>query len=153
MNLPVASNNKQKVFGFTLVEVMLVMALTFVVGVFVSPVGVSFYKSQLLNETSDGLVSALREAQSLSMSGKDNQAFGIYMGEGEYVVFTGDTYASRIVSEDLVFPFATSVSITGPSEVTFSKLTGEPSYEGALIVSLGDKERRIEILGSGNIDR
>ena len=72
-------NTYTPVSGFTLFELMLVMTMVVIIGVFTSSIGVSYYQSQILNETTDNLVSTLRQAQGLSMSGKNNHTFGVFI--------------------------------------------------------------------------
>ena len=139
--------------GFTLVELMLVMALVLIIGIFTSGVGVSYYQSQVLNETADNLASNLRHAQGYALSGKNNQAFGVYIHEDSYVMFEGQSYESRIVAEDMVFPISASITISGPVEVVFSELTGTPDTTETIYLSLGNREKQIDILSSGYIDK
>lgn len=153
MNSQAVSKIKNSVRGFTLIEILLVISIMTIIGVFVPPIGMSFYRAQQLNETSDGLMSALRQAQIFALTDKGNQSYGVYIQQDKYVVFKGAEYATRVESEDLVFPIATSVSVVGPSEVVFSELTGEPSVTGNFVISSVNRERQIKILTSGNIDR
>ena len=55
MNLQVVFKKYRNTAGFTLVEMILVLAIMLTIGVFVSPIGISFYRSQQLNEVYDGL--------------------------------------------------------------------------------------------------
>ena len=153
MRLPETSHNIKDTLGFTLIELMLVIALMTTIGVFASAIGISFYQSQLLHETSDGLVSALRQAQGYAFSGRHDSAFGVSIEEGAYILFEGDSYAARVVSEDVVFHMASTISVSGPSEIVFSEILGVPSDIGIFSISLGTKETQFEILPSGNIDR
>ncbi len=138
--------------GFTLIELSLVIALMFLIGVFVSPVGMAFYKAQLLNESYEGMINAMRQAQIFSMTGKNNHSFGLSIQDDLYVVFEGDSYATRLPSEDVVFPLASAVAVSGIEEIVFSKLTGEPSVSGDIVITVGVKEKQIEVSTSGNID-
>jgi len=130
-----------------------VIALMFIVGVFVAPIGVSFYHTQLLNEVSDGLVSALRQAQSFALTGKSVSAYGVRVQDNRFVMFIGDSYNSRIIEEDTVGPAVPSVSISGPEEIVFERFTGEPSTAGTYHITLGDRERQVFVLSSGNVSR
>lgn len=145
-------NRKSKVSGFTLLELTLVVALMFMVGAFVSPIGISFYRSQLLNDSVESLVGSLRQAQAFSLTGKNNHSFGIYIQTDSYTLFEGDTYSTRLISEDVVFPIIPAISMSGLSEIVFTKLTGEPNVFGEIIVASETREKQIEILTSGNIN-
>lgn len=153
MNLPVVFKKPNKEAAFTLIEVTLVTALIFILSSFVSPIGISFYHSQVAKETADGLVSALRQAQSFSVSGKYDSSFGVYIGSQEYVLFRGSSYASREAVEDVSFPISNTVEVSGPSEITFSVFNGVPSATGTINISMNTKEESIEVYSSGYVDR
>jgi len=153
MKLPVTYNTYTPVSGFTLFELMLVMAMVVIIGVFTSSIGVSYYQSQILNETTDNLVSTLRQVQGLAMSGKNNHAFGVFIDEGSYTMFEGQNYESRLIDQDLVFPINSNITISGPSEIIFSELTGNANVTDTLYISLGNKEQQVNILSTGYIDK
>jgi prepilin-type N-terminal cleavage/methylation domain-containing protein len=153
MKSPGTFSTSRLINGFTLVELMLVMALVLIVGIFTSGVGVSYYRSQVLNETADNLVSSLRHAQGYALSGKDNSAFGVYIHEDSYVMFEGQDYESRVEEEDMVFPISANITMSGPVEIVFSELTGTPNVTETIYLTLGSREKQIDILPSGYIDK
>ena len=153
MNLQETFHREIYIRGFTFIELMLVTALITLIGVFATPVGLSYYQSQLVNEISDGLVSALRQAQGFAYTGKHNHAFGVFITADAYTVFEGDTYASRITSEDMVFPIASTVTVSGLQEIVFSEMSGTPRATGMVTVVSGNKMSQIDVLPSGNIER
>lgn len=153
MNLLETSHREIYARGFTFIELMLVIALITLIGAFIAPVGLSYYQSQLLNETSDGLVSALRQAQSFAYTGRHNHAFGVFVTADAYTIFEGDTYASRIISEDMIFPIASTVTVSGLQEIVFSEMSGIPRATGVVTAVSGNKMSHIDILPSGNIER
>lgn len=153
MNLQETSHREIYIRGFTFIELMLVIALITIIGVFIAPIGLSYYQSQLLNETSDGLVSALRQAESFAYTGRHNHAFGVFITADTYTVFEGDTYASRITSEDMVFPIASTVTVSGLQEIVFSEMSGTPRATGMVTVVSGNKMSQIVVLPSGIIER
>jgi len=153
MKLPETYSRQRSVSGFTLFELMLVMAMVIIIGVFTSSIGIAYYQSQILNETTDNLVSTLRQAQGSAQSGKNNHAFGVFIDEDSYVLFEGQDYLSRIIDQDVVFPINSNVTISGPSEIIFTELTGNANVSDTLYISLGTKEKQISILDTGYIDK
>lgn len=153
MNLPAVFLERKAVRGFTLTELLLVIGIMLIIAIFTSPIGISFYQTQLLNETSDGLTSALRSAQSFARSGKHNHSFGVRILSDSYVLFEGDSYASRVVGEDDIFHISGTVVLSGIDEIVFSALDGKPNVVGIISISSGSRGREIEILTSGNIER
>lgn len=151
MKSPEAFRGKKTARGFTLVELLLVIALTFIVGVFMFPMGISFYRTQMLNETAEGMQSALRRAQTFALSGKQDSVFGVKLLDSSYILFRGDTYAERSASDDEVYAFPTAVEVAGFDEITFEQITGNPSITALITLTSEFKEEAIEITGSGII--
>jgi len=138
--------------GFTLVELMLVVSLMVLLGVLVFPISVSFYQTQIINDVQAGLTASLRESQMLAISGKDDSSFGVYLQDGSYTLFTGESYLGRDENKDEIVSIAPNVSVDGPTEIIFSQLTGLPNVSETVVLSFGNKTRQIEIMPSGNID-
>ena len=152
MNLQAVFQDNMLRKGFTLIEVTLVVSLMLIVSIVSFPLGISFYNLQTLNETTDNVEQALKRAQTFATAGKHDSAFGVRLLENEYVIFEGDSYLTRVQSEDEVFPTLSSVTFSGLDEVVFSKLHGEPSSVGVVNMSLGGNEQQIEITSLGNIE-
>ena len=150
MNLPVASQGSK---GFTLVELLLALALMFIVAVFMFPVGLSFYQAQLFRETSDGILNNLRKAQNLSVTGKHDSGYGIKILDGSYVHFAGTSYNTRNTAHDEVYAFPESINVTGLTEIVFEETNGIPSATGTIDIVMGARSDRISIESSGYITR
>ncbi len=147
MSLPEISHVK----GFTLAELLVVVALMLVVGMFMFPLGIQFYRSQMLNESSEGISSALRRAQHLSRTGAYDSTFGVRVIDGGYVLFSGETYDSRDVTQDESHSLPATISITGLQEVSFELFTGNPSATGTLTVQTDTAEASVTVQDSGFI--
>jgi prepilin-type N-terminal cleavage/methylation domain-containing protein len=153
MKLPETYRSNISSLGFTLVELLLVMALVLIVGMVTSSIGISYYQSQILTETTDNFTSVLRQAQGYAMSGKNNSAFGIFVAEDSYVLFEGQDYESRLSNEDMIFPINSYINISGPSEIIFSPFTGTSNVVDTVYISFGSRAKQVEILSSGYIDK
>lgn len=137
--------------GFTVVELMIVLgifAVLFAVGL---PIGLDAYRNYLLNSETINLVSFLRRAQSLSFSNRNSSAHGLYLTPDKFIVFEGLNYLSRNASQDQEFYRSTSVQISGPQEIVFSSLSGNPNISGELILGNLLNVQKIEINEQGVI--
>ncbi len=141
----------QRMAGFTLTELLLVVALTGIAGAYALPLGLSFVRIQTLNETSENLVGTMRKAQHFSITGRNESVFGVRILSDTYVLFEGDSYAERNIEEDEEYPLPNIVSVSGPDEITFSPFTGQPSIEGSVIVSVQEEQRNIVVSPQGHI--
>jgi prepilin-type N-terminal cleavage/methylation domain-containing protein len=115
--------------GFTLMELLIVLALTGLFFALTIPYGMNFYRQRILDEETSKLMNNLKIAQSHAMAGKENSSWGIAFFEGYYVLFMGDYYddAERNDDYDKTFNFSSGIAIEGISEVVFEQSTGEPN--------------------------
>ncbi len=122
--------------GFTLIEMLIVIAMIFVVGAFAFPLTISFLEAQVLDETTSDVTSAFRRAQAQAVFGKHANSFGVKILSNQYLIFEGSSYILRIQSEDESFSIPSRLSVTGLSEVVFDKGTGVPSATGTVNFSV-----------------
>jgi len=114
--------------GFTLIELILVVAIISILALLSGTSLVSFLASNNLEVAGDKIVGAIRKAQSYAMDGKNNTTWGVCM--------SGNNLSSPTFSEIYNLP---GVNVSGLSEVTFSGITGkrgEPSGALPLTVTL-----------------
>lgn len=138
--------------GFTLVELLLAVSLTVIISAFIFPFGIGFYEAQVVNETREGIVNTLRRAQYFAITGKRESAFGVKIVPGEYILFEGESYESRIASNDERYSTPKVVQYDGFDEVVFNLWSGQPSTSGIFTVTLGNRHKDIHIATSGNIE-
>lgn len=137
--------------GFTFIEILIVVAILAFLFILMMPSGIQFYQTQQLDAAAEEIVQVLRRAQLNSMSVKNDSAFGVYFSSGQYVLFRGDSYATR--DQEEVFEILNDISFSGDiSEVVFSKLNGEPNNIGNLILTLDNKTKTININSVGRIN-
>lgn len=139
--------------GFTLVELLIVIAVASLVSLLTLPVGIKFFQSQTLDETSSDILNTLRRAYSQAVFQKNDNAFGVKFLSGSYVLFQGSSYAARTISEDESFTLPGGVTTSGIDEIVFAKLTGIPNTTGALTVTLGSDSQALDINSHGKIER
>ncbi len=140
--------------GFSLVEVLLSVAMIGAVAAMTLPV---YRQTVIQNDTqlaTEIIVHGLRRAQALSRASLDDREWGVYMTSGEVNIYKGTDYSSdRDSGFEELFEISTAVSFSGITDVSFSKLTGEPSSTGTITVasSTGDT-RTITINEKGMVD-
>lgn len=138
--------------GFTLLEVIIVVALGVLLVALTLPVGVSYYRSQAADETGAQLLSVFSRAASESRLGKDNGAFGVKFFPDRYVYFGGDSYASRNTARDETYLLPTGVTLSSPfDEFVFAKLTGIPNATGTILLSQFERTLSITVDDLGMI--
>lgn len=106
--------------GVTLIELLLVVTITAIIGAATIPVASSFLVRNHLRNKTNELVSSLRTAQINSINGKEDRQWGVDISATEIKMYAvGDS------SFDQVYSIPSSVTITQDT-IIFDKLTGNP---------------------------
>lgn len=150
--------------GFSLIELLLVMAILAILS---SGVAIWFfgYQRQVeLNSVSKMIVDTLRDAQSRSISGKDFAKWGVYFDTigNKFILFRDDGtgYSGAAVKEEnylTSFVKIGSVSLAGGgNEIIFNNLGGGTAQYGIIRIKQSDDTagfKDIIVTEMGKIDR
>lgn len=138
--------------GFTLLEIILVVAMLAISSGIVAPIYYSAKNSEDLINTRDTLVSSLRRAQLLSMAVKNDDSWGLKVSSQEIIIFQGTSFLSRNLNYDESISINRSINIGGIDEIVFSKLSGRPSISDDFILLSNNKEITISVNQLGIVD-
>ncbi|MEN9342033.1 MAG: hypothetical protein RIQ54_289 [Candidatus Parcubacteria bacterium] len=86
--------------GFSLVEILLSLALLALVAGIGAPLFVSFQNRNDLDVASVTLVHAMRRAQLLARAVSQDSDWGVSIGTSTITLFQGSSYAARVVASD-----------------------------------------------------
>ena len=89
--------------GFTLVEVLLTIAVLALLTAMVAPISLDFYRRQQLHTQTQEIIQTLRRAQLSAMSTEGDSNFGVYFTSNKYILFRGDSYILRDTQHDEIF--------------------------------------------------
>ena len=147
--------NLQPSKGFTLVEMILVVALIGIVAGLSVPFLQSFGVSSNLYTHSDTILKTLRKARQQSIVGQNLASWGVYFDTSvnDLIFYQGDSYASRDTSFDLVVDFSEATSFTTDfsDDINFSIFSGLPSVSGVIIMASTYGSEIISISSEGLI--
>jgi len=138
--------------GFTLLELLLSVALISVIAGFSLPVYRTLIKKNDLDITVNSIAVSLRRAQVLSQAVDGDTTWGVKVQSGSIVVFKGVSYAARDTSYDESFDLQTSISPGGTTEVVFAKLTGLPQSTGTTTLTSESDTRTVSINAKGMVN-
>lgn len=119
--------------GFTLIEALVVMGILTMLGGLGLFMNLDTYHGFMFRSERDTMNSALSHARSQSMNNMclgaactDGKAHGVYITKGKYVIFQGQSYATRDLGVDeVIYAQNDTVQFASSSyEVVFAQLSG-----------------------------
>jgi prepilin-type N-terminal cleavage/methylation domain-containing protein len=128
--------------GFSLVEIMLSLALLGLIGGLSAPLAVGFFQRTRLAADQNRIAQTLRHGQVLAESGQRDSPWGVRINNKEVILFAGDSYASRNEKFDQVYSLRPSFTVSGPDEFVFSKLSGRPDTTGTITLETAAGQSR-----------
>ncbi|MFH0806220.1 MAG: prepilin-type N-terminal cleavage/methylation domain-containing protein [Candidatus Brennerbacteria bacterium] len=137
--------------GFTLVEIVIVMALMTGIMLLGIPFGAETYRDYVLTSTTRDIVSVLRRAETLALANASSSYYGVTFRMDRVVLFKGMTYGSRETAHDEEHILVPSVTVIAPSEVVFSPLSGMPRIIATITVGNGFRSQSIDVNAHGVI--
>lgn len=139
--------------GFTLIEIMLVVALMVAIGGISVPVYQTFQVKNNLDVVSYTIVQTLRRAQLLSQTGAGDTMWGVHIASGSATLFKGADFAGRDASFDEVADISTNIVPSGISDIVYSKLLGETQPPGNIVLTTPNNDiKTITINAKGTIE-
>lgn len=139
--------------GFTLLELLLSVAiLTLITGLSL-PVYESFVRRNDLDLTTQSVAAAVRRAETYARGVNGDTTWGIRVQSNEVVLFKGASYAARDTAFDEKVSLPGTVTPSGLSELVFAKLTGAPSATGTItLASTTNDTRTITVNAKGMVN-
>ncbi len=135
--------------GFSLVEILIVIAIIGIIG------GISTFSfndaktNKLLRIAGDDMVFALEEIKSDALAGKDGLNQSMFIESTTYTTYSGTTYSAGESSNrpHTLNPLF-SISTTAPANtITFKRLTGDATSVSTTTISeIADPNNTIEIV-------
>lgn len=130
--------------GFTLVEMLMVISIIGVISGVTVPLYRDYQVRNDLNVATEQATQGLARARLLSQSAQSDAGWGFYVPSG--TLYKGDSYATRVVGSEEMYPMPSTITVTGIFDIAYSKIKGQPSSTGSIILTALDSEQRtIEI--------
>ncbi|MEK7639721.1 MAG: type II secretion system protein [Patescibacteria group bacterium] len=147
----VAARDVQSGAGFTLIEVLLSVAL---IGLIASIGAVVYQQLQNRNALDVAAVTVAtqyRRAQALSRAADADTTWGVRVNAGTLTLFQGTSFATRVSAFDEVSTLSSSITPSGLVEVIFAKLTGLPQATGTLTLTGPNDTRTLTLNAQGTV--
>lgn len=151
IHFPVSNGMKNQ--GFTLIEILLSVAIITIISGISVPLYFSVVGKNNIDVVSQEIIESAHRAQILSRANEHNDIWGIRVSSGTLTLFNGASYASRNSSLDEITEFSPSIEVSGTNEFTFQKFTGIPSTSSTITLTNSQNDTRtISINGVGTIE-
>jgi prepilin-type N-terminal cleavage/methylation domain-containing protein len=145
--------------GFTLVELLLSMAIIGVLAGLSLPAYRTLLMKNDLDIAANTIASSLRRAQVLAQAVDgdvvaENATWGVKAQSGSIVIFKGTSFGAsgRDTSFDEIFDMPTTIGVGGTSEIVFTKFTGFPVTTGTINLSTESDTRAVSINEKGMVN-
>ncbi|MBP7842669.1 prepilin-type N-terminal cleavage/methylation domain-containing protein [Candidatus Woesebacteria bacterium] len=128
---------KPKYFGFTVIELLVVISIVAIVSATIIPVGSAFLVRNHMSNKTNELVSSLRTAQISSMNGKEDMRWGVQVTASQIKL-----YAENDPAFNQTFAIPASITITQDT-VLFNKLTGNPDATATFTITSNSSDSTV----------
>jgi prepilin-type N-terminal cleavage/methylation domain-containing protein len=129
--------------GFTLVEILVVLTILIIIGVFSYSTFRGIYQASARRIVAEEVADALREARNNTIGSKSDTVYGVRVATSSVTRFSGLLYTPGHAS-NTVYTFSGGVTATGTivsqgTNIVFALLTGTPSATGTILIQNGDR--------------
>lgn len=146
-----------KPVGFTLIELVVVVAILGIFVLIASQTLGLFTRQVNLNTTSQQIVSTLQLARNKTLAAEDESQYGVHFEQSKYILFKGGTYSSSD-PDNKEYSISTTeiyeINLTGGDDTIFDRIRGTTANNGNVKVRLLSDTSRTETIlvnSSGSI--
>jgi len=129
--------------GFTLVELLLSVAIMGLLSGITLPVYQSYVRRGDLDITAQNLALALRRAETYARAVNYDTAWSVEVQAASITVFRGTVFGSRNTAFDEVVAVPGSITPSGLAEVQFAPTSAAPNTSGAITLTSSTNDTRV----------
>lgn len=152
--MPKADKKKEKQSGFTLIEIILAVAIISIIATISISSWSSFTEGVSLNNNAKMIEAKIKLAKSYSLSALNDINYGVHFEAGSVTVFPADTAYSVGDPDNQVFSLTNNVEIYNGAgnDIIFNRLTGSTANSGTIgirIINNPTKTKNISVNSQG----
>lgn len=138
--------------GFTLIEMMLAVAVIGIITGISAPVYQSFQNRNNLDIAAASVAQSLRRAEALATAVDSDDGWGVEIRSGSITLFKGLNYDGRETDFDEIFDLPASIVPSGLEQVVFARFSGIPQATGTITLTNSNADiRTIAINAKGTV--
>lgn len=128
--------------GFTIVEILVVVAVMVVLVGAALSVFPEFIETYRLRSGTQKVITALRDARMYTLSSKEDRQYGLHFSTSTVTIFNGDSYSSsdpenKVISLPEGVKISTTTTSDGGDSILFEQFFGKAEVYGTSTLSIG----------------
>jgi prepilin-type N-terminal cleavage/methylation domain-containing protein len=132
---------KKEAKGFSLLEMVMVIAVLGVISSATIPMYRKYQVNSDLNNAQALITQGISRARELAQSGKNDSAWGFSPQNG--TLYQGNSYPARTTTSDELYAIPSTITVSGITDISFTKISGKPSTNGNITLTAFDGEERL----------
>ena len=140
------------VAGFTLAEMMLVTGVITIIMAIGAPLYMRLSNSNQLDSAANILAQDVYQAQTYSRNQAQDSQWGVAVNGQNIILFSGASYATRNSAQDVVYNAPNAITLSGSSEIVFTKLYGLPVATATFGLAGGGKTSSVVVNNKGMVE-
>jgi type II secretory pathway pseudopilin PulG len=147
--------------GISLLEVIIAFGVIGILAAIIVPNLSQFHKQQVLQDTSENIISLLNEARNNTISSKNSSSYGVRFQADKAILFAGLSYSDSPTNKQInldssvTIPGSGGINLNGGgSDVIFDRITGDTAEYGTIVIRLASdasKQKTVTISKIGVI--
>ena len=139
--------------GFTLIEMMLSVAIIGLLAGLSLPVFLSFQTNNDLSQTTEVVADTLRRAETYSRANYGDAQWGVDFASRSVTLFQGATFSGRNTAFDEPETIPSDVLVGFSGDIIFNKLSGLPASSASInLTSTGGSSSTLTINNQGMVN-
>lgn len=129
--------------GISLIEILIVVSIIAIISAIVVINLSNFRNQQVLQNTTEDVVSLLNEARNSTISSKNSNTYGVHFQSDKTILFSGASFTSDPSNKQINLDSSVIIPVTGGinlngggNDVIFTRILGDTTNNGTIIIQL-----------------
>ncbi|MCC7289648.1 type II secretion system protein [bacterium] len=136
--------------AFTLLEIIVVVAIITLLGSFLIPITISQIYSSKAEAMASIVASSIYNQQQNAFNGYENAEYGLLIQSDRVIMYTGNSYAQNISTKQILTEgVVLGASLGGGIEIHFEKNDLRPNVSGSVTAVFGSSTSVVQLNSEG----